>query len=101
MQNSKIIEHLILMNIMKYFPNVHHHLTYGETKYYHSMPDHRALIEWVKSAKLRPYLDFLSEEQGKELESEILERAKTEYPIRFDGNILFGFRRLFFTAIKK
>ena len=72
-----------------------------ETKYYHSMPDHRALIEWVKSAKLRPYLDFLSEEKGKELESEILERAKTEYPIRFDGNILFGFRRLFFTAIKK
>ena len=72
-----------------------------ETKYYHSMPDHRALIEWVKSAKLRPYLDFLSEEKGKELEAEILERAKTEYPIRFDGKILFGFRRLFFTAIKK
>ena len=69
-----------------------------ETKYYHRMPDHIALIEWVKSAKLRPYLDFLSEVKEKHLEEEILKRAKIEYPIKPDGNILFGFRRLFFTA---
>lgn len=72
-----------------------------ETKYYHSMPDHIALVEWVRSAKLRPYLDFLGEEKGKELEEEILKRVKKQYLIQSDGNILFGFRRLFFTAIKK
>ena len=71
-----------------------------ETKYYHSMPDHMALIEWVKSTKLRPYLAFLGEEKGKELEEEILKRAKKHYPIQSDGNILFGFRRLFFIAKK-
>ena len=71
-----------------------------ETKYYLSMPDHMALIEWVKSTKLRPYLAFLGEEKGKELEEEILKRAKKHYPIQSDGNILFGFRRLFFIAKK-
>ncbi len=69
-----------------------------ETKYYHSMPNHRALIEWVKSAKLRPYLDCLSDDKGKELENKIIERAEQEYPVMSDGNIIFEFNRLFFTA---
>ena len=71
-----------------------------ETTYYHSMPDHKALVEWVRSAKLRPYLDSLSEEKVKELETEIVAKAKKEYPIMSDGNIVLGFNRLFFTAIK-
>ncbi len=71
-----------------------------ETKYYHRMPDHQSLFEWVKSAKLRPYLDPLTEEKGKELEAEIVAKAKKEYPVMSDGNVVFGFRRLFFTAIK-
>lgn len=72
-----------------------------ETKYYHSMPDHTDLVEWVKGAKLRPFLDFLGKEKGKELEEEILKKVKTEYKAKSNGNILFGFRRLFFIAIKK
>lgn len=71
-----------------------------ETKYYHSMPNHAALIEWVKSTKLRPYLDFLGEEKGNELQEEILKKAKKQYPISSNGSILFGFKRLFFTARK-
>lgn len=71
-----------------------------ETKYYHTLPDHRALIEWVKSAKLRPYLNALSEEKAKKLEEEIFKRAKDAYPTKSDGSVVFGFRRLFFTAIK-
>ncbi len=71
-----------------------------ETRYYHSMPDCHALVEWVKSAKLRPYLNCLDEKKSKELEAEILAKAEKEYPVMSDGNIIFGFNRLFFTAIK-
>lgn len=71
-----------------------------ETTYYHSMPDRQALFEWVKSAKLRPYLNCLSEEKGKKLEAEILAKAEKEYPVMSDGNIIFKFSRLFFVAIK-
>lgn len=32
-----------------------------ETTYFHRMPSHEALLEWVKGTRLRPYLDALSE----------------------------------------
>lgn len=34
-----------------------------ETVYYHAMPSHRHLIEWVRGTRLRPYLDVLDEEE--------------------------------------
>ncbi len=71
-----------------------------ETKYYHSMPDCQALLEWVRSTKLRPYLNCLREDESKKLEKEILTKAKEEYPVMPDGNIIFKFNRLFFVAIK-
>ncbi|MCD8390336.1 MAG: methyltransferase domain-containing protein [Firmicutes bacterium] len=71
-----------------------------ETKYYHILPNCHALVEWVKGTKLRPYLDFLGEKRGAELEREIEERAKPLYPPTTDGNIMFGFRRLFIIAHK-
>ncbi len=71
-----------------------------ETKYYHSMPDHQALVEWVKSAKLRPYLDILHEDDRQLFEAELVAGARKAYPVMPDGNIVFGFRRLFFTAAK-
>lgn len=71
-----------------------------ESKYYHRLPDHRALVDWVKGSRLRPYLDRLSEEQGMELENEIVNAAKYVYPIMKNGEVVLGFRRFFFTAIK-
>ncbi len=71
-----------------------------ETKYYHNMPNHQSLIEWVTSTKLRPYLHCLSEDKGTELKKEIIERIKTTYPPMHNGNIVFGFQRLFFIAKK-
>ncbi len=71
-----------------------------ETKYYHSLPDHRALVEWVKDTRIRPYLDRLNDEQGIEFENEILKAAKDVYPIMKNGEVVLGFRRFFFTAVK-
>ena len=71
-----------------------------ETKYYHRMPDHQSLVDWVKGARLRPYLDALDQTQGAVFEHTILERVKAAYPLQKDGSVLFGFRRLFFTAEK-
>ena len=71
-----------------------------ETKYYHHLPDHEALVEWVKGTRLRPYLDLLGEEDGQAFEAEIVERARACYPVRACGGVVFGFRRFFFTAVK-
>lgn len=71
-----------------------------ETKYYHFLDDHRALVEWVKGTRLRPYLAVLGEERGKAFENEIVDRAKKFYPVGKNGGVVLGFRRFFFTAEK-
>ncbi|MCD8344671.1 MAG: methyltransferase domain-containing protein [Oscillospiraceae bacterium] len=71
-----------------------------ETIYYHDLPNHEALLEWVKGTHIRPYLALLSEEDGLEFENEILKRVKKTYPIMGDGNVILRFRRFFFTAEK-
>lgn len=71
-----------------------------ETKYYHILPSHEALVDWVKGARLRPYLDRLGPERGALLASEIVRESKALYPLTRDGQVVLGFRRLFFTAIK-
>lgn len=71
-----------------------------ETKYYHNLPDHKSLIEWVKSTKIRPYLAKLDEETGSAFENEILDGVKKIYPLMDNGEVILGFRRFFFIAVK-
>ncbi len=71
-----------------------------ETTYYHILPDHQALIEWVKGARLRPYLDQMGEKLGAEFQKELVRRAQPLYPRNQKDNVILGFRRLFFTAEK-
>ncbi len=71
-----------------------------EIKYYHNLPDHRALVDWVKGTRIRPYLDCLDKAQGIAFEDEIIERAKAVYPIQNSREVVLGFRRFFFTAVK-
>lgn len=71
-----------------------------EIHYYHPLPDHRALVDWVKGTRLRPYLDCLDQAHGRAFENEILERAKAAYPLQNSGEVMLGFRRFFFTAVK-
>lgn len=69
-----------------------------ETVYYHNMPSVESLVEWVKGTRLLPYLNVLSEKKAEEFLSEITERAKRIYGKRENGEVIFKFRRLFFTA---
>lgn len=71
-----------------------------ETAYYHRMPNHRALLEWVKGTRLRPYLNTLDEKAAAEFEQEIYNRVVETYPVQPNGEIMFRFNRFFFTAVK-
>ena len=71
-----------------------------ETTYYHSLPSHQALVDWVKGTRLRPYLDALDSKNAESFENEVLHRTMEAYPVRDDGNVLLRFRRFFFVAVK-
>lgn len=71
-----------------------------ETVYYHRMPSIEAMVEWVKGTRLRPYINALDKSNAKLLENEIAERAAEIYGKQKNGEIIFKFRRFFFTAAK-
>lgn len=71
-----------------------------ETVYYHSMPSIEAMFEWIKGSRLRPYLQALDANGAELLKNEILEKASKAYKKTKNGDIIFRFRRLFFTAQK-
>jgi trans-aconitate 2-methyltransferase len=69
--------------------------------YYHRLPDHRALVDFIRSTGLKPYLDALpGEEERTEFELSILGRVEEAYPACADGKVLFPFDRLFFIAYR-
>lgn len=71
-----------------------------ETKYYHDLADHQAMIEWVKGTKIRPYLAYLQPGQREDFENELLERAKEVYPVMKNGKVIFCFNRFFMVGMK-
>ncbi len=71
-----------------------------QIQYYHPLANHKALIEWVKGTRLRPYLEYLGPTRAEEFEQAIVEQAKQRYPVQKNGEVVLGFRRFFFTAQK-
>ena len=71
-----------------------------ETKYYHRLAGHKDLVHWVKGARLRPYLDALGEAKGAAFEEELVKRSQELYPVTERGEVILGFRRFFFVAVK-
>ncbi|MCE0799297.1 trans-aconitate 2-methyltransferase [Buttiauxella sp. S04-F03] len=70
------------------------------TTYFHVMPSAQAIIEWLSSTGLRPYLanlDAIQQEAFLERYHQLLQQA---YPPRHDGNVLMLFPRLFIVARK-
>lgn len=71
-----------------------------ESVYYHSLPSHKHLIDWVRSTRLRPYLDALSDEEKISFEKELFDNVRQKYPLTQSGEVVLKFRRFFFIAYK-
>jgi trans-aconitate 2-methyltransferase len=68
------------------------------TTYQHVMADPAAIVEWVKGAGLRPYLEDLEPPRREQFLDEYTQAIGAAYPARSDGKRLFAFPRLFLVA---
>jgi trans-aconitate 2-methyltransferase len=69
------------------------------TDYIHIMNSHTSILEMIKGAGLKPYLERLSDDCDKtEFEKDVLKDICNDYPVQKDGKVLFPFKRLFIIA---
>lgn len=68
------------------------------TTYQHAMTSTAAIVTWVRSTGLRPFLDALGEEHHLAFLSHYETMIEAAYPPRADGKRLFAFPRLFIVA---
>ncbi|MEJ6024029.1 trans-aconitate 2-methyltransferase [Ramlibacter sp. PS4R-6] len=72
------------------------------TTFNHPMASAAAIVEWVSSTGLKPFLEALDgDEARKAFLAEYERRIDAAYPARADGKRLLAFPRLFFVAVKK
>ena len=74
--------------------------TMWKTIYMHKMPSHQSIIEWYKSTGMKEYLAVLSDEDKTKFEKAVFKEVEKYYPVQKNGEIIFRFPRLFFTAVK-
>ncbi|EEC7759380.1 trans-aconitate 2-methyltransferase [Escherichia coli] len=68
------------------------------TTYYHQMPSHQAIIDWVTATGLRPWLQDLTESEQQLFLTRYHQMLKEQYPLQENGQILLAFPRLFIVA---
>jgi trans-aconitate 2-methyltransferase len=70
-----------------------------ETEYLHVMESPAAIVEWISSTGLRPFLQALdTEAERHEFLTRLLARVRESYEVRSDGRVLFPFKRTFVVA---
>ncbi|MFZ2540008.1 MAG: methyltransferase domain-containing protein [Oscillospiraceae bacterium] len=97
-QNSRNFFNLTENEYFDLLSSISTQFSIWETTYFHTMKSHNDIIEWYRGTGLRPYLDALSHEKKSIFEQEVFEQVVEAYPIQKNGNIIFKFPRLFFTA---
>jgi trans-aconitate 2-methyltransferase len=73
---------------------------FWQTDYIHILESQYAIIEWIRSTAIRPYLDCLKDEEKPLFEKELLAEIKNDYPIQKSGKVFFPFKRLFMIGYK-
>ena len=71
------------------------------TAYNHPLDGAAAIVEWVKSTGLRPYLDIAGAAHRDGFTAAYLARIARAYPPMANGKVLLRFPRLFIAAVKK
>ncbi|MDM0114351.1 trans-aconitate 2-methyltransferase [Variovorax sp. J22R133] len=71
------------------------------TAYQHPMASPQAIVEWVRSTGLRPFIDPLTPPLRTSYLAEYERRIGDAYPQRADGQRLLAFPRLFIVATRK
>jgi trans-aconitate 2-methyltransferase len=72
-----------------------------ESSYYHVLASPRAVLDFVRTTALKPYLERLDLEADRAgFESALLRECEARYPAQPDGRVLFPFQRFFFVAYK-
>ncbi len=70
-----------------------------ETEYSHVMESAAAIVDWISSTGLRPFLAALdTDAERNEFTAELHQRVRDAYQVRADGKVLFPFRRTFVIA---
>ncbi len=77
------------------------HVDVWSTTYQHVMADAAAIVEWLKSTGLRPYLDPLDAGEQETFLAAYRARLEEAYPRRSDGRVLMPFPRLFVVAARR
>jgi trans-aconitate 2-methyltransferase len=81
--------------------NLSTNLDIWETEYSHVMESAAAIVDWISSTGLRPFLAALdTDAERAEFTAELHQRVRDAYQIRADGKVLFPFRRTFVIAYR-
>lgn len=71
------------------------------TNYNHPLDGAEAIVEWLKSTGLKPFVDALDGQEKQAFLAAYLERIRAAYPPRVDGKVLLRFPRLFIVAMRQ
>jgi trans-aconitate 2-methyltransferase len=72
-----------------------------QTEYFHVMDSPSAIVDWMVSTGLRPFLDVLGPgAESDQFVARLQERVSRSYSARSDGRVLFPFKRTFVIAYR-